>query len=174
MGTAANAGFIYLRATNADAVVKLVLDAANRGLIEFYLRWNNIVDQYGWSIVLAESGVRVGTSEFANETTVGTIKRWRCMQQGNTCLRVGFLPYNKFPRHGSWPALAASGTPLIYHMTLGCMQEQAPCAAPGIRPFRGNRQRLNRYEASDFDDMVATLKGVGAWRVGANEPPWSD
>ena len=48
MGCAVNAGFIYARAANADNVVRLMQDAVVRGLIEFYLRWNNIVDQYGW------------------------------------------------------------------------------------------------------------------------------
>ena len=106
MGTAVNAGFIYARASHPDGVVRLISDAVTRGLIEFYLRWNNIVDQYGWGFVLSESGVRPGTTEFANDTTVGTIKRWRCMQQGGTCLKVGFLPYNRYPRHGAWPGLA--------------------------------------------------------------------
>lgn len=171
MGTAVNAGFIFMRATNADDVVRLVMDAVNRGLIEFYLRWNNIVDQYGWSFVLSESGVRVGTSERANDTTVGTIKRWKCMQQGGKCLKVAFMPYDKFPRHGRWSG-ALDATALTYHLTVACMQEQAPCGAPGIRPFRGNRQRLNRYDDVDFDDMVRTLKQVGAWRLGASEPPF--
>ena len=161
MGTAVNAGLVYLRATNADAVARLVMDVVARGLIEFYLRWNNIVDQYGWSFVLSESGVRPATSEFANETTVGVIKRWRCMQQGGTCLRVGFLPYNRFPRHGHWAGLAATAD--VYHMTIGCVQEKAPCSAPGIRPFRGNRQRLDRYDDGDFEDMASTLKSIGAW-----------
>ena len=136
-------------------------------------RWNNIVDQYGWSFVLSESGVRVGTSEYANETTVGTIKRWHCMQEGkgsgasrDGCLSVGFLPYDLFPRHGHWPSLAAKAA--VHHMTLGCVEEKAPCFAPGIRPFRGNRQRLDRYDESDFDDNVKTLREVGAWMVDAN------
>ena len=38
---------------------------------------------------------------------------------------------------------------------------------PGIRPFRGNRQRLDRYDETDFDDMVKTLREVGAWMVDA-------
>jgi hypothetical protein len=132
-------------------------------------RWNNIVDQYGWSFVLSESGVRVGTSEYANETTVGTIKRWRCMQQGGECLQVGFLPYDKFPRHSTnWPGLAPKA--MVYHLTHACAQEQAPCFLPHVRPFRGNRQRLSRYDENDFDEMVATLKGIGAWKVGAEAP----
>jgi len=178
MGTAVNAGFMYMRGTHANDVTRLVMDAVYRGLIEFYLRWNNIVDQYGWSFVLSESGVRTRTSEWANETTIGTIKRWRCMQQGSTCLKVAFLPYDRFPRHvlpthGKWSD-GLQHTALIYHLTMGCVQEQAPCSIPGIRPFRGNRQRLDRYDETDFDDYVATLRSVGAWRVGRNEPPWSD
>ena len=51
----------------------------------------------------------------------------------------------------------------------------APCGAPGIRPFRGNRQRLNRYDDVDFDDYVRTLKEVGAWKLGASDAPfWSE
>ena len=137
------------------------MDVVNRGMIEFYLRWNNIVDQYGWSYVLSESGVRPATNERANETTVGTIKRWRCMQQGGTCLKVGFLPYDRYPRHGHWPSLAP--TAYVYHMTVSCVQELAPCEAPGIRSFRGNRQRLDRYDDVDFADYVRTLKSIGAW-----------
>lgn len=132
--------------------------------------WNNIVDQYGWSFVLSESGVRVGTSEFANDTTIGTIKRWHCMQQGGTCLKVGFLPYDRFPRHSSnWQGL--SKTAMVYHLTHACAQEQSPCFVPHVRPFRGNRQRLSRYDENDFDEMVATLKGIGAWKVD-NQPPF--
>jgi hypothetical protein len=44
MGTAANAGFNYLRATRGTAVARFLADAVTRGMIEFYLRWNNIVD----------------------------------------------------------------------------------------------------------------------------------
>ena len=69
-------------------------------------------------------------------------------------------------------ALAASA--LTYHMTMGCVQERAPCMEPNIRPFRGNRQRLDRYDERDFEDMRTTLKAVGAWKVGQVEPPWSD
>ena len=118
--------------------------------------------------------MRTRTSEMANDTTVGTIKRWKCMQRGGVCLKVAFLPYERFPRHGRWVHGGLEKTALLYHMTIGCMQEQAPCGAPGIRPFRGNRQRLNRYDETDFDDMRTVLKQVGAWRVGAREPPWSD
>eukprot|EP00854_Cymbomonas_tetramitiformis_P013777 gene13777-16284_t len=87
MGTAVNAGFIYLRSSRSLDVARLVNDAVKRGMIEFYLRWNNIPDQYGWSFVLSNG------------------------------------------------------------------KENAPCFSPGIRPFRGHRQRLDRYDQTDFDDM---------------------
>ena len=51
----------------------------------------------------------------------------------------------------------------VYHLTYNCAQEQAPCSVPDVRPFRGNRQRLNRYDETDFEDMRATLKGLGLW-----------
>lgn len=171
MGTAVNPGFVYLRAgAKGEAVVRLLTDAVVRGLIEFYLRWNNIVDQYGFSFVIESSGVRPHTTEYTNQTTLGTIKRWGCMKEnegdGSGCLGVGFLPYDLFPRHGRWPDLASRA--LVYHMTMGCVQEKSPCFSPGVRPFRGNRQRLDRYDETDFDDMVTTLRGIGAWLVDAS------
>ena len=39
---------------------------------------------------------------------------------------MGFLPYDLFPRHGRWPDLAP--TALVYHMTLGCVQEKPTLA----------------------------------------------
>ena len=76
-----------------------------------------------------------------------------CLQEnegdGSSCLGVGFLPYDLFPRHGRWPDLAARA--LVYHMTMGCVQEKSPCFSPGVRPFRGNRQRLDRYDETDLD-----------------------
>ena len=45
VGTATNAGFYYVRADKDGAVARLVMAAVERGLIEFYLRWNNIPDQ---------------------------------------------------------------------------------------------------------------------------------
>ena len=41
---------------------------------------------------------------------------------GSSCLGVGFLPYDLFPRHGRWADLAARA--LVYHMTMGCVQEK--------------------------------------------------
>ena len=54
IGTAANAGFNYLRATNGAAVAQFMVDVVERGLIEFYRCWNNIPDQYGWSFLMGD------------------------------------------------------------------------------------------------------------------------
>ena len=43
MGTAVNPGFCYFRSgAKGEAVVRLITESVVRGLIEFYLRWNNI------------------------------------------------------------------------------------------------------------------------------------
>ena len=143
--------------------MRLVEAAVERGLIEFYLRWGNIVDQYGWSFLMGDMR-KTWTSPIANETTVGTLhaRGSHCAKSGN-CLRAGFLPFDLFPRSGNWEELKAKAN--IYHLTYGCMQEVAPCQVPGIRPFRGHRQRLDRYEAIDFDDQVDTLRKLGLWLV---------
>lgn len=169
LGASANAGFVYLRgsfgAARAADVVRLVSDVVRRGMIEFYLRWNNIVDQYGWTHTLASlrldapQASRATTGEFVNETTLGSLKRRGCSRRvGSRCLRVGLLPYDEFPRHGDWRGL--SGTARIHHLTGDGCPIKAGC---GVRPFRGLRQRLNRYDDVDFTEMRATLQGIGAW-----------
>jgi hypothetical protein len=137
-----------------------------RGLIEFYLRWNNIVDQYGWSLTLSESaGMRLGAPETGNTTAVGLVSRKGC-QKDNSCLKAALRPFDLFPRHApSWAAV--SGRALIHHLTSQCVEEKAPCgrAEDGVRIFRGNRQRLDRYDETDFENQRAALRAAGAWRV---------
>ncbi|EOD04252.1 hypothetical protein EMIHUDRAFT_221394 [Emiliania huxleyi CCMP1516] len=101
LGTAVNAGFVFLRgsagAGRSQLVLRLVDDAVRRGLIEFYLRWNNIPDQYGYSHEIAHTAL---------DTSVGSLRPKRCAEGRGRCLRVGLLPHAEFPRHGDWRALA--------------------------------------------------------------------
>jgi len=65
----------------------------SRGLIEFYLRWNNIVDQYGWSLTLSESaGMQLDAPEKGNNTAIGLVTRKGC-QKDNSCLTAAFPPF---------------------------------------------------------------------------------
>ena len=164
VGTAANAGLYYVRARRGQPVVDMLTSVVDRGLIEFYLRWNNIPDQYGLSFVL--SGLRLDerTSPTSNETTTGVLHPpgSHCAKRGG-CLTAGFLPYDRFPRTGPWAELQPKAE--VYHLTYGCMQEEAPCSVAGVRPFRGHRQRLDRYDDVDFEDQAATLRQLGLWLV---------
>mmetsp|Transcript_2757 Transcript_2757/g.8489 ORF Transcript_2757/g.8489 Transcript_2757/m.8489 type:complete len:303 (+) Transcript_2757:225-1133(+) len=169
IGCAVNAGFVLMRGKKGQKVAALVEDMVKRGLIEFYLRWNNIVDQYGWSFILAESaGMRLEATERGNNTAIGIITRKGCNQDGD-CLKAALLPFDLFPRHASswW---SVKSTALIHHLTWNCAEEKAPCGRPenGIRVFRGNRQRLDRYDETDFEDQTAALRAVGAWLVDEN------
>ena len=147
--------------------------AVERGLIEFYLRWNNKPDQYGFSYALADVKLEGGTklkpsltSPTANLTTVGELQRRgsACRKHG-TCLRAGWLPFDQFPRscEGGCDWAQLQGKAAVYHLTYNCLQEHAPCAAPGIRRFRGHRQRLDRYDDVDFADQRSTLQELGLW-----------
>ncbi len=146
-------------------------DVVERGMIEFYLRWNNIPDQYGLSFVLAGCAelAEARTAVDANETTVCTLhpRGSHCKKRG-ACLRVGYLPYDVYPRQGDWAVLRGSAA--VYHLTYACAQEEAPCAIPGVRPFRGHRQRLDRYDQVDFADMADTLRSLGLWLVDDAKP----
>ncbi len=170
VGLAVNSGFVYYRGSSSRAaeVARLIGAAVDRGLIEFYLRWNNIVDQYGWSFVLQKWATGGATSEFANETTIGTLKRNHCMRDG-ACLSYGLLPWDKFPRHykpggaKKWAELSPKA--LIFHMTVACAEQDAPCGGDALRTFKGNRQRLDRYDETDFVDMANALRAAGAWML---------
>ena len=161
LGSAVCSGFAYVRSREAkrEAVVRFLLDVVRRGLVEFYNRWNNIVDQQGWSFIVAESQTSPHTSQLANETTMMRIERQGCA--ADACLRLGFLPYDQFPRIGAWPALRP--TAAIYHLvpdgTLGT-QFESPI---GVKPFRGHRQRLDRYDEADFDAHRDVMRGMGLW-----------
>jgi hypothetical protein len=39
---------------------------------------------------------------------------------------------------------------VVKHLTIACAQEASPCGRieDGVRPFKGNRQRLDRYGES--------------------------
>ena len=68
-------------------------------------------------------------------------------------LLLGFLPYSLFPRIGDWSALR--GTAYIHHLIGdGSLGEQYAYAF-GALPFRGHRQRLDRYDETDFETYVA-------------------
>ena len=36
---------------------------------------------------------------------------------------------------------------------------------PGIKPSRGPRQRLDRYDDKDFDDYEDAMRAMGLWKV---------
>ena len=158
LGTAVNAGFTLVRARNPDRVRTFLSDAVRRGLVEFYNRWNNVVDQMGWSFLVADTAKPTAglTSQLANETTVVTLGRYD--------LRLAWLPYESFPRIGAWDELRR--TAAIYHLTAdGSLGPQY--AQPwGVVPFRGHRQRLDRYDDEDFAEHAKVMRMIGLWHPG--------
>ena len=82
---------------------------------------------------------------------------------GATCLRFGFLPFDLFPRVGSWLEHRQRAT--IHHLVadggLGAWYDHPP----GTKPFRGHRQRLDRYDEIDFDDYERVLKEVSTAEI---------
>ena len=52
---------------------------------------------------------------------------------------------------------------LALTLTLSCVQEKAPCFAPGVRPFRGNRQRLDRCDPTYESPNPAIVTGSMAY-----------
>jgi len=172
VGVGVNSGFMLVRSRRREPIARLYADVVRRGLVEFYNRWNNVADALGWSFVVADAAVelrptsrptseqpRPRTSPIANETTLATLREG---------LRFGFLPHDRFPRLGSWAHHRSHGA-LLYHLvadgTLGAWYE----TPDGVVPFRGHRQRLDRYDATDFDAHRKMMRQLGLWLVGNSE-----
>ena len=159
LGTSVNAGFAYVRARKGATLAAFFRDVVRRGLGEFYVRWANNIDAFGWAYVIAESGavLEPRTSQLANETTQITISR----RSWPSSLTIGFLPYDRYPRIGSW--LELRPTAFISHLmsdgALGKRYEEPP----GVKPFKGHRQRLDRYDETDFDSYTAVMEPLGLW-----------
>ena len=54
-----------------------------------------------------------------------------------------------------WPEAAAIAA--IHHMVGDNVT--------GVKPFRGHRQRLDRYDEIDFDDYRRVMQEIGLWLV---------
>ncbi|KAL1504249.1 hypothetical protein AB1Y20_010658 [Prymnesium parvum] len=117
--------------------------------------------------LIIESGPRLvgitkkANTERSNATTVIELSRHfkGCAADVKVCVRIGLLPYDKFPRHGVWRKLRS--TALVY--------TGPSTKASRKRKFRGHRLRLDRYDEVDFDNMVASLKSEGLWMLNSTD-----
>lgn len=171
-GSGVNAGFVYVRGATSrkrDALVTfLSTSVLRRGLVEFYHRWNNVVDHFGYTHLFNENDLTVPTDRMANEVTLFNLKLPHGCTPGNaadSCFRVGFLPHDVFPRftNRSWPELAPKAA--IHHIVgdggLGPGFENPEWT----KPFPGHRQRLDRYDDSDFASYQKVMQHSGLWLV---------
>ena len=195
LGCSVGAGFVYLRAKRRAAVVRFIHDVVTRGLVEFYLRhgrylhaisqsraavdtsprrlrWANNVDQFGYAFVAAH-GVRddkAAGSQLENQTTLLPLRRPGCGagadRGADACLRMAFLPHDRFPRIGGWPDLRA--TAAIHHLMADGSLGDSFHNPPGVKPFVAHRQRLDRYDDTDFSAYTSVLREAGLWLVDAS------
>jgi len=161
IGSCVASGFVYVRARSQsrEAVIHFFRDMVRRGLVEFYNRWNNVVDQMGWSFLVADNSDLpsrgMHTSQLANETTLTKLSRYG--------LTLAFLPFQSYPRIGNWAELRS--TAAIHHLTADGSLGPQYDKPWGVLPFRGHRQRLDRYDEIDFAEYVKVMRAVGLWRV---------
>lgn len=118
---------------------------------------NNVIDQMGWSFLVADTSDIKGapTSQLANETTLTNLTRYS--------LTLGFLPFNVFPRVGDWSLLRNSAA--IHHLVADGSHGKQYEQPWGVLPFRGHRQRLDRYDDEDFAAYVKVMREVELWLV---------
>ena len=174
-GSGVNPGLLYMRSPSGqaqrEAIAPWILAVIQRGLVEFYHRWDNVVDHFGFTFMFDRNtlAANANTSRYANDTSTFALSGWPrgCVAPAG-CLQAGFLPHNLFPRSGSWPHWRDAGA-LVHHITGGDAalgpQHAEP---PGLRRFRGHRQRLDRYDEVDFDDYERAMRELDLWLVDGN------
>ena len=171
-GCGVNAGFVYVRGATSSKRQSLTeflsRDVLRRGLVEFYHRWNNVVDHFGWTHMVNENDLDTPTSVMSNESTRFNLHLPRHCSPGPSadgCLRVGFLPHNVFPRFTDrgWPSLAPVAA--IHHIVGDGGLGKGFDAPVGTKPFAGHRQRLDRYDDADFASYKAVMQDMGLWLV---------
>ena len=128
-----------------------------------------MIDHFGLTFLFAENDVRVPTSRFADDTTIFTLRRPAGCQGNSSCIRAGFFPHNLFPRFGSWPVFEPHA--IIHHIVGGASEMGVQHAEPvvGVKPSRGPRQRLDRYDEDDFDGYEDAMRAIGLWMVDEHE-----
>ena len=159
IGCAVNAGFTLVRSQRADAVLAFLRDVVRRGLVEFYNRWNNVVDQMGWSFLVAD------TSDLSPSHATGLLVNQSTLTRlGRYGLTLAFLPYHQFPRVAhDWSALRSGGA-MIHHLASdGSLGKEYEIAGGAVAPFRGHPQRLDRYDEADFAAFASALHRIGLW-----------
>lgn len=162
LGSAANPGFMYLRAQ--DQVHRFLSRLAVRGMVEFYLRWTSAVDLLGLNAMLRdgkvtfEGAVSAKTNlEKYNSTTIVKL----AFGGG---FRFGFLPFDLFPSRGKWISMQHKA--LVFHgpRTRATLQKPwKPSKGAGHLPTRGPRLRLDQYDEHDFSATEARMRSEGLW-----------
>lgn len=152
-GAGVNPGFLFVRAARRDLLLPFFTEVVRRGLVEFYHRWDNVIDHFGFTFLWNDNDLAAPTTQVANEMTLLTLRHpTKC--KPSECLRAGFLPHEQFPRIGNWSRKAGGfeDVALIHHLA-------------DIRPHPGHRQRLDRYDEADFEGFETAMREAGLWLV---------
>ena len=64
---------------------------------------------------------------------------------------------------GAWDQLQEAA---IFHLSSDGTLGKAFETANGTVPFRGHRQRLDRYDEADFEAHSNVMRRIGLWRPG--------
>ena len=125
-------------------------------------------DHFGWTHIANENDLAGPTTRLANESTLTRLRRPRgCV--GTACLQLGWLPHDLFPRFttaAGWPAIQS--TAAIHHLVGDGALGKGYESPAGTKPFRGHRQRLDRYDDVDFADYTKAMREMGLWLVDAS------
>ena len=124
------------------------------------------MDHFGFTHIVNDNDLSAPTHRLANETTSFNLRHPRGCN-ASTCLRAGFLPFDRVPRVGSW--LEHPSTAVVHHI----VEDGSPSAHRARSLSVGTASRLDGYDEVDFDDYERALKSVSTasidlWLVDEN------
>ena len=138
-----------------ERAVSFQTTSIRTGIVDFYLRWWNgahaIFNGFGKTASRCSKVLDGGLTEadLVNMTSPAVVRLKGGCFSGHDELRVGLLPDTFFAQYGfygePWPAGASA------------------MVSRATKPAQRDRLRLDRYDAQDFDEMVAAMKAQQLW-----------
>lgn len=167
--------FLFLRGSagveskiRRERLLTFVQSAVDVGMVDFYLRWwaghhcifmgyTKMLKGAQPTLVGSEGGLTPALNVArANMTTsVVELRNKRFCRGGDgTCLRIGHLPFDRFPPPGLYRAYRSSA-----------LVGRTP--KPDNDPARSHRLRLDRYDEIDFSNLKQAMVEDGLWVMDA-------
>ena len=170
--------FLFLRGTaggssrvRRERILTFVQAAVDMGMVDFYLRWwaghhcifmgyTKMLKNAQPVLIGADGSALTPELSVARANTTTSVLELRskrfCRGGDGGCLRIGQLPYDRFPPPGLYRAYRSTA-----------FVGRTP--RPDKDPARSHRLRLDRYDEIDFSNLKHAMMEDGLWMMDGAE-----